>query len=190
MLSDEEIVEAVNSACQRLAYKFKFGYHELDDMRQEAYIYAMEAINRNKWDSTRPLKNFIYVHIHNQFFNFKRRFYHRLATPCEKCPLKAYKAATDECMAYDAKEDCKWYAAWIKRNESKKSLMHAVEMSPASHPTISVPTKLEDTDYLDWVGTILPDEFKKTWELSRAGEKVSSTVYKAMIEWLKENAEL
>lgn len=159
-------------------------------MKQEAYVFALEAINKGKWDEDRPLKNFIYVHIHNQFFNFKRKYYQRLATPCEKCPLNAYRVEDDKCLAYANKEDCKWYAAWIKRNESKKSLMHSVEMSPTAHPHIHGEYKLDNKDYLDWVETHLPNEFRKTWALARNGERVNAAHYKEMIKWLKENVEL
>lgn len=159
-------------------------------MRQEGYVFAMEAINKDRWDGIRPLKNFIYVHLHNQFFNLKRKHYHRLATPCEKCPLHAYKADTDTCLAYDSKDDCKWYAAWTQRNESKKSLMHAVEMSPLSHPCIHDTQNLDNADFLNWAESKLPEEFRKTWDMARRGERVNNAHYKEMLEWLRENVEL
>lgn len=189
MPSDKEIMEAVESACSRLAYKFRFGYHEIDDMKQEAYVFTLNAISGGKWDEKRPLKNFIYVHIHNRFYNFKRKHYQRLAAPCEKCPLNAYKPEEDKCLAYENKEDCKWYAAWIRRNESKKSLMHAVEMTPIAHPSIPEGLDVDNTDLLNWIEKRLPPEFQKTWRQARSGERYNGVNFREMLKWIGDHLE-
>lgn len=187
MPSEQEIVEAVESVCTRLAYKFRFGYHELEDMKQKAYILVIEAIDEGKWDQSRPLKNFIYVHVHNRFFNFKRKHYQRLAAPCEKCPLNAYKADEDKCLAFSLKEDCKWYRSWIHRNDRKKSLMHSVELTNAAHPSIDEDAALDKVDFLDWVEKLIPPNFRKTWELARSGERYNAINFKEMVQWIKDN---
>lgn len=183
-------MEAVESACNRLAYKFRFGYHELEDMKQEAFIFTVEAIRDGKWDESRPLNNFVYVHIHNRFFNFKRKYYQRLSPPCEKCPLKAYRAEDDKCLAYELKDDCKWYRAWTNRNERKKQLMHTVELTSSSHPESLDKKFFENDDYLNWIEQFIPDVYRKTWELARSGERYNVANFKEMIIWLRENVVL
>lgn len=101
-----------------LAKKFRFSYYDEDDIGQEAFIMAMEAIER--WDRIRPLGGFLYVHIYKRLCNLKRAKYERRTLPCESCPIKAW--VNKECTAFLNKNDCNLYDNWEKRNVIKKSL--------------------------------------------------------------------
>ncbi len=74
-MTESEVLEVVNRICDRYAYKFKFGYFEPDDIRQEAFIIAIDALER--YDESRPLENFLAVHVKNRLNNFKRDRYYR-----------------------------------------------------------------------------------------------------------------
>ena len=74
-MTQSEVLEVVNKICDRYAYKFKFGYYEPDDIRQEAFIIAIDALER--YDDSRPLENFLAVHVKNRLNNFKRDRYYR-----------------------------------------------------------------------------------------------------------------
>lgn len=75
-MTEEEVVETINKVVNRYAYRFKFGYYDTDDIKQEAFIIAMEALDR--YDNDRPLENFLAVHVKNRLSNFKRdKFFRR-----------------------------------------------------------------------------------------------------------------
>lgn len=74
-MTKSEVLEIINKICDRYAYKFKFGYFEPDDIRQEAFIIAIDALER--YDESRPLENFLAVHVKNRLNNFKRDRYYR-----------------------------------------------------------------------------------------------------------------
>ena len=74
-MTESEVLEVVNRICDRYAYKFKFGYFEPDDIRQEAFIIAIDALER--YEESRPLENFLAVHVKNRLNNFKRDRYYR-----------------------------------------------------------------------------------------------------------------
>ena len=74
-MTQSEVLEVVNGICDRYAYKFKFGYYTPDDIRQEAFIIALDALER--YDESRPLENFLAVHVKNRLNNFKRDRYYR-----------------------------------------------------------------------------------------------------------------
>ena len=74
-----DIIERVSS---RLAQKFRFGYHTIDDMKQQAALFAWEGIY-DSWDDSRPLENFLWIHVRNRLYNFKRNNYGRPEKPCE-----------------------------------------------------------------------------------------------------------
>jgi DNA-directed RNA polymerase specialized sigma24 family protein len=74
-MTQEEVLEIINKICDRYAYKFKFGYFEPEDIHQEAFIIALDALDR--YEEGRPLENFLAVHVKNRLNNFKRDKYYR-----------------------------------------------------------------------------------------------------------------
>ena len=74
-MTEAEVLAVINKICDRYAYKFQFGYFEPDDIRQEAFIIAVDALNR--YEEGRPLENFLAVHVKNRLNNFKRDKYYR-----------------------------------------------------------------------------------------------------------------
>lgn len=71
-----EQMQTIQEVINRISPKYKFGYYELDDIKQEAYIMALEAME--KYDGLRPLENFISKHLSNRLKTLKRDKYFRL----------------------------------------------------------------------------------------------------------------
>lgn len=93
----------------------KFSFHEVDDIRQEAFIIADEIIEL--WDGIRPLENFLAVSIRRRLISLKRDTYYR--------PLSdsgAKKKAALDLVSYDG--DIEWDKIPI---EDKISLSDEVE---------------------------------------------------------------
>jgi DNA-directed RNA polymerase specialized sigma24 family protein len=130
-VNEEELLEVINIITKKLAYKFKFGYHDIDDMKQQITVFALEGLKN--YDHKRPLENFLWTHVRNRLFNYKRDNYQRPNKPCLTCPLydphktKSYS----ECTKYDNKDDCALYHNWSKRNITKKNLMHFTDIESA-----------------------------------------------------------
>lgn len=72
---DEEILAKITKIAKQLAPKYTFDCHDADDIEQEAIMMGIEAMPR--YDSARPLENFLYTHISNRLKNFKRDNYFR-----------------------------------------------------------------------------------------------------------------
>ena len=130
-MSEEEVLQVINNVANRLAGRFKFGYHDLDDMRQQARLFALEGIDRydeKKWK--KPLENFLWTHVRNRLFNYKRDKYERPDKPCLRCPIGAYDlTCASECQEFEDKLECAPYKGWVIRNESKRNLMKPIEIS-------------------------------------------------------------
>ena len=75
-MTENEVVQIISKVVERQASKFRFGYYESEDMKQEAFIIAMDALER--YDNKRPLENFLAVHVNNRLKNFKRDHFYRL----------------------------------------------------------------------------------------------------------------
>lgn len=68
-------LDIILKVCKRLAPKFTFGYYDVGDVEQEAFIIALEGLK--EYDGRRPLENFLSVHVRNRLINFKRDNYCR-----------------------------------------------------------------------------------------------------------------
>ena len=63
-LSEQEVVDVILKVCKKLAPKYVFASYEVEDIEQEAFMMGVEALNR--YDSDKPLENFIYAHINKK----------------------------------------------------------------------------------------------------------------------------
>lgn len=127
-LPENEIVDVINNVANRLASRFKFGYHELEDMKQQARLFAWEAMSN--YDGVRPLENFLWTHVRNRLFNFKRDKYERPGKPCLACDHYIYdNIGGDTCSKYSVKDECSMYNHWCKRNQRKKNIMNPVDIT-------------------------------------------------------------
>ena len=127
--TEEEVVEILENVARRLCSRFKFGYHDIEDIKQQAILEGWKVLTEKKYNGEHPLENFLWVHVKNRLVNFKRDNYERITKPCEKCPYKAYDKENNECLKYgDNLEDCKFYHKWIMRNAAKKNLVDTIDV--------------------------------------------------------------
>ena len=167
-LTEEQVMTAMNKAVALLSQTFSFGYFDSDDIRQEAYIFGLEALSR--YDPSRPLENFLYSHIKNRLINFKRDKYHRTDPPCKICA---------EHGKHPDGSVCTKYTAWKKRNSSKQNLMRPLDIQNLSdeneksvrqsHNIIDEATLTEARNLID---EHLSVELRSVYLRIRAGESV------------------
>ena len=74
-LTEQEVIDIITGVAKKLAPKFVFASYETEDIEQEAFLMGVEGLER--YDSTKPLENFMYAHINNRLKNFKRDNYYR-----------------------------------------------------------------------------------------------------------------
>jgi len=183
-MTTQEVLDVMDNVANRLAHKFRFGYHEAEDIKQQAHIFALEGLNKYEpIDSNgkeRPLENFLWTHVRNRLFNYKRDNYRRPNLPCHSCPLKCYTSQTDSCELYSDKLECKWYSNWYYRNEAKHNLMHPIEIHSVRDEqennmkdNTCTEEKIADKEILDIIDRELTDsDIRKSWLKIRYGIKV------------------
>lgn len=132
-VDEATLLNVIDIITKKLAYKFKFGYHDIEDMRQQISVFAIEGLKN--YDHKRPLENFLWTHVRNRLFNYKRDNYQRPDKPCVTCPLydPGLNNSFSGCKQYSNKNDCELYSAWSKRNSSKKNLMHLTTIDEAKN---------------------------------------------------------
>ena len=53
-MTEEEVLKTIEHIANKLCYKFKFGYHGVEDMKQQATLFALEGLEA--YDEKRPLE--------------------------------------------------------------------------------------------------------------------------------------
>lgn len=189
-VSEAEFLEVWNKISQKLGYKFKFGYHSHEDMKQQAAIFALEGLKN--YDNTRPLENFLWTHVRNRLFNYKRDNYQRPDKPCLTCPFykKDDPSCKSQCSEFSNKNDCSLFSTWNKRNESKKNIMKPVgidNISENSNEMIndSLFNFISNKELLDIIDANISVKNRPILLKLRGGSKVPKTELKKLVNEIK-----
>jgi len=164
-LSEQQIIDIIDKIASRLGPKFRFGYHTNEDMKQQASLFAWDGMVA--WDGIRPLENFLWVHVRNRLYNFKRNNYGRPEKPCEHCPLKAYdpncKKSTSGCTKFENLMDCGLYKGWTDRNASKRNLMSSYSVIFEQPQDIDASDIVFKRDLFDLLDRQMPVYLREDW---------------------------
>lgn len=176
-VSEEEFLKVLDNISKRLGHKFRFGYHDFDDMKQQAAIFAIEGLA--KYDNSRPLENFLWTHVRNRLFNYKRNNYQRPDKPCFGCVFfdKGFKCSNNQCEKFTDKMDCELYASWANRNESKKNIMQPKyiedESSIKSTASSNFVDDISDQELIKFLDSNIESEYREDYLRLKHGEKVN-----------------
>lgn len=192
-VSEADFLQAVSKVVNILARSFKFGYFEIEDIKQQAYIFAIEAMPR--YDQSRPLDNFLYTHIKFRLINFRRDKFRRNDPPCQLC----YGTLAGN-TPHEDKQYCSAYNSWLKRNRAKQNLMNTLDISnicdgdePTTREESTVLEDIEQRELLSLIDIKLPVELRQVYLQMQAGESVPKAkrleVEKAVLDIIGENSE-
>jgi hypothetical protein len=171
-VSEEDFLRVLDNIGKRLAHKFRFGYHDIEDMKQQAAIFALEGLE--KYDNTRPLENFLWTHVRNRLFNYKRNNYQRPDIPCLSCPLydPNYKVSKNQCSKYANKDDCDLYSTWATRNIAKKNIMQPSYIEYDISNNKNFDSKMQNNEIIKLLDENIEPEFRESYLRLKHGEKI------------------
>ena len=72
-MTKDEVIDKIKIVVDRIAPRYTFHGYDIDDMKQEAFIICIDALDR--YDQKRPLENFLAVNLSNRLKNFVRDNY-------------------------------------------------------------------------------------------------------------------
>ena len=158
------MIQIINNIANRLANKFKFGYHALEDMKQQARLFAWEGIEN--YDGIRPLENFLWTHVRNRLYNFKRNNFGRPDKPCDSCPYFDIAFENDKgygCRAYDNHEECDLYMGWLKRNTAKRNIMNTAQLDLDIKQSDAIEDMIDKKQIFNLVDKSIPVQYREDW---------------------------
>jgi DNA-directed RNA polymerase specialized sigma24 family protein len=95
-MSEKEVMQKILLVVDRIAPKYTFNGYDVDDIKQEAYIICMDALDR--YDEARPLENFLSVNLSNRLKNFVRDNYFTKNDTEKKKILNPSQLSYDDCL--------------------------------------------------------------------------------------------
>ncbi len=134
-MTEEEVLSVIDKTVAYLAPSFKFGYFDVEDMKQEGFIFCMDALKAFNFqksiqeDLSSALFTFLKTHVRWRFLNMRRKQLSRVEPPTCLCELCKHDSAN--------RLDCKKYASWVKRNMAKRSLMEPFDVDELYNKEVS-----------------------------------------------------
>lgn len=188
-ISEQELLDTIELITKKLAYKFRFGYHEIEDMRQQISIFAIEGLE--KYDHERPLENFLWTHVRNRLFNYKRDNYQRPDSPCVACPFRDRGTASSDnnCTKFSDKYECELYRNWFSRNNSKKNLMYLNTIDDLNDNISQIKSHSQNAETKETISLIeeaLTGENRHTYLKIKYGNKVYKNEAQKLIKKIQE----
>ena len=156
-LSEQEVIDIITRIARRLAPKFVFASYDIEDIFQEAFIMGIDGLD--KYDSSRPLANFMFTHISNRLKNFKRDNYFR---------LDIGTAQTIQVR--------------------KKNILEAIDIENMHSVSLSstIPEDVSTNEILEIIDKQLPAEFRKDYLKLRTNAQLSKSRKAQLIEVIRE----
>lgn len=188
-VTEQHFLETIDKICYKLLHKFKFGYHNIEDMKQQAYIFALQGLEN--YDPSKPLENFLWTHIRNRLFNFKRDKYQRPDKPCNTCEHydKNYRKSHSQCSKYECKTNCTLYNNWYVKNNNKKNLMqisHTAKSEYISSNQKDLLEKIANKEIIQKIDPHIKVPLRKYYLMFLYGQKIPKKYNSLLLQHIKE----
>lgn len=170
-MNEQEVTDIIQRVARRLAPNFCFGNHTKEDMRQQAAMFAVQIMNKNLYDKSKPLENFLFYSVRNLLINFKRDNYKRTDCPCKLC----YGKLPGD-TGHDGGRYCHKFSVWQKRNTNKQNILLPLDIGNIADENeantryeSTVVQEIEQAEILEKIDRNLPIELRSTYLKMRDG---------------------
>ena len=102
-MTEQQVVDQINIVVNRISARYTFHGYEVEDIKQEAFIICMDALDR--YDPSRPLENFLSVHLSNRLKNFVRDNFYTKGEDDKKKILKPSSLSHEEFVPLEEKSE-------------------------------------------------------------------------------------
>ena len=176
-ITEEEALSIIKKTVDYLAPSFRFGYYDIDDMRQEGTIFCLEALPSFNFDKSiqddvgDALFTFLKTHVRWRFLNMRRKRLTRIEPPPCECELCSTDSAN--------RLDCKKYSNWVKRNMAKRSLMEPFDVDEVYNTDASFTPKTEEqimsSDIIAILNEHIPASLRADYRMFLDGVSISKS---------------
>jgi RNA polymerase sigma factor (sigma-70 family) len=165
--TEEEVMDTITEVIRMFAGKFTFGTYDVEDISQEAWIFALNVLD--KYDATRgaSLRTFLVTHIRNRLISLKRDKWYR-PEPKDISEEKREK--------------------WRERNSLKRNIAQpfAMESNYENTDKFNFVDHIQRSEIFDIIDRELPVEFRRDFISFLDGVTVPKPRRDKLIDKIKE----
>ena len=122
-MTESGVIDTINQVANLVAPQFVFGFNTVEDNRQNAWVFALEQLDKyQQYDENgneRPLANFIYTVVFRKFLNLYRNKFHK------PCPVEIVSGVMPEDEAR--------FERWKEKNTSLKNILLPTALAEGVH---------------------------------------------------------
>lgn len=182
-MDNEKVIEAVEKFSGYLASVYKFGFFEIDDLKQEAMVRAFQVVNNGTYDESKDLDQYLFTAVKNHFKNIHRKYRQKNEPPCLTCPLfdPGFKSSLNQCREYADKNDCEPFNSFNNKYKNRQSLLQPADIASISETDkeqlvieYNLLDDLAQTELYDYVDKNISPEIRSDFLRMLSGIKISS----------------
>jgi DNA-directed RNA polymerase specialized sigma24 family protein len=191
--SETEVTDIVNAVLAGLSQQFRFGYFEVEDLKQQGWLFALEVLPKFDVSRNYSLNNFLYGHLRRQFINFKRNNFSRTDSPCLSCPFydPELRQSFNQCAAFADRDECDKFREFRARNERKRVLCEGTPSSEdgtfydVAEDSPFLDDSLSSSEVVQLIDLHLPIEFRADWRRFVDGVRLPSPRRSALMNVIR-----
>ena len=166
---NQKTINLIKRIIKKIAPKYTFGFYEVEDIEQEAFIIALEGLSKYN-EKLGSLSTFLQHHINNRLKNFKRDNYYQ---PRQKCPQcgQVFNKACPSCLNFE----------W--QMEQKRSLTETYQIT---EPFYIPQDKLEEQELFLIIESHLPQDLRSDYLKLKEGITIPYNRKIRLIDTLRE----
>ena len=167
-MSEDYIFQEMDKVISGVMRDFTpFSIYRGEELRQQCFLFGIEAMSTQKYDKNRPIGGFLRTSIINRCISLSRDKHYRREPPCNNnCPFSdPQRTLTDHgCTAFDSKMKCEKFKAYHDRNEAKKNIFALASATPLFDIINENADymKVDNKDYIEWLSTKLTKGSRQT----------------------------
>lgn len=195
--SQQEILDTIENVVSRLAGKFRFGYFDIDDIKQEGRTFALEALDR--YNETLPLENFLFVHVRNRLINLRRDHLKQHEPPCFTCPFydPDRKKSDNQCGIYINKHECDKFDQWHIKTALKQSIIVPLDITNINDEhednmkqEYNISDNIDKNEVFDKIDAKLDVNYRADWLRLKSGMNITKNRKLKILEEVRKILEL
>jgi DNA-directed RNA polymerase specialized sigma24 family protein len=169
--TEKQVLDIATKILNQIASTYTFGYYDIEDIKQQGYLYTIEILEKDKFDLEKSsLETFLRTCIRNKFNDLLRSKLERRDPPCNNCN----DAIDGECIKHLHVDDCPKWRNWIRRNHNKKDLVRAGTLDgPEPYTNSDVFDNAMQADLFETISKNMPVDLRGDYLKMKGGINIS-----------------
>jgi DNA-directed RNA polymerase specialized sigma24 family protein len=102
-ITEQDVIDLIYKIIDNIGKRYTFGHFDINDIKQEAIFLAVDGLEN--YNPEHSLESFLYVHLRNRLYSFRRNKYHRGTIDCRYCGNEGCQKCERRHLRMDSKKN-------------------------------------------------------------------------------------